>query len=109
MFFVLNSELLCKGMEAEDVSKAEDRAKDPGSKNEGQPDVQSDFPHGGQLQGPSALWEKVEKKFLEYQQLDHRGPAERRRSLLSLLPLFLKVSIRIFEVVSYSALGILLE
>ncbi|KAF6112259.1 WDFY family member 4 [Phyllostomus discolor] len=78
-------------MEGEDVSKAEDRAKDPGSKNEGQPDVvQPDFPHGGQFQGPAALWEKVEKKFLEYQQLGHRSPAEHQRSLLSLLPLFLK-------------------
>lgn len=97
-------------MEAEDVSKAEDRAKDPGSTNEGQPDVvQPDFPHGGQFQGPTGLWEKVEKKFLEYQQLDHRSPAEHQRSLLSLLPLFLKVGILNFEVVSYSALGTLLE
>lgn len=85
-------------MEAEGVSRAEDRAEYPGSKNEGQPDVaQPDFPHGEQSPGPTALWEMLERKFLEYQQLAHGSPAEHQQSLLNLLPLFLKVSILIFE------------
>lgn len=87
-------------MEAEDVSTAEDRAEDPGSNNEGRPDgAQPDYPHGGQPPGPTALWEMLERKFLEYQQLPHRSPGERHKGLLSLLPLFLKVSIFIFETV----------
>nr|XP_014697031.2 LOW QUALITY PROTEIN: WD repeat- and FYVE domain-containing protein 4 [Equus asinus] len=78
-------------MEAEDVSTAEDRAEDPGSNNEGRPDgAQPDYPHGGQPPGPTALWEMLERKFLEYQQLPHRSPGERHKGLLSLLPLFLK-------------------
>ncbi|XP_066098694.1 WD repeat- and FYVE domain-containing protein 4 isoform X2 [Saccopteryx bilineata] len=78
-------------MEAEDVSKAEDRAEKPRIKNEGQPDAaQAELPHGGPSQGPTVLWEMVEQKFLEYQQLANRSPAERQKSLLSLLPLFLK-------------------
>lgn len=87
-------------MEGEDVSKAEDGVEDPASKHEGQPDVaQPDFPHGGQSQGPTALWEMLERKFLEYQTLAHGSAAERQKSLLSLLPLFLKVSILIFGTV----------
>ncbi|XP_057164793.1 WD repeat- and FYVE domain-containing protein 4 isoform X4 [Ursus arctos] len=78
-------------MEAEDVSRAEDRAEYPGSKNEGQPDVaQPDLPRGGQSPGPTALWEMLEKKFLEYQKLAHGSPSEHQQSLLNLLPLFLK-------------------
>ncbi|XP_059025625.1 WD repeat- and FYVE domain-containing protein 4 isoform X3 [Mustela lutreola] len=78
-------------MEAEEVSRAEDRADYPGSKNEGQPDVaQPDFPHGGQSPGPTALWEMLERKFLEYQKLAHGSPVEHQQSLLDLLPLFLK-------------------
>ncbi|XP_044798347.2 WD repeat- and FYVE domain-containing protein 4 isoform X6 [Bubalus bubalis] len=78
-------------MEAKDVSEAEDRAEDPGSKNKSQPDAaQPDFPPGGQTPGPTALWEMLERKFLEYQQLALRSPAEQQKSLLNLLPLFLK-------------------
>ncbi|PNI21917.1 WDFY4 isoform 3 [Pan troglodytes] len=78
-------------MEAEDLSKAEDRNEDPGSKNEGQlAAVQPDVPHGGQSSSPTALWDMLERKFLEYQQLTHKSPIERQKSLLSLLPLFLK-------------------
>lgn len=88
-------------MEAEEVSRAEDRADYPGSKNEGQPDVaQPDFPHGGKSPGPTALWEMLERKFLEYQKLAHGSPVEHQQSLLDLLPLFLKVGILIFETVS---------
>ncbi|XP_006757192.1 PREDICTED: WD repeat- and FYVE domain-containing protein 4 [Myotis davidii] len=77
-------------MEAEGVSKAEDGAEDPGPKAD-QPDgAQSDSPPGVQSPGPTALWETVERKFLEYQQLAHRNPADRQESLLRLLPLFLK-------------------
>uniref|UniRef100_A0A673T1B7 WDFY family member 4 n=1 Tax=Suricata suricatta TaxID=37032 RepID=A0A673T1B7_SURSU len=84
-------DLLCQGMEAEDVSRAEDRAECAGSKNEGQPDVaQPDFPLGSESPGPTALWEMLERKFLEYQQLAHGSPAEHQQSLLNLLPLFLK-------------------
>ncbi|PNJ11646.1 WDFY4 isoform 1 [Pongo abelii] len=78
-------------MEAEDLSKAEDRNEDPGSKNEGQlAVVQPDVPHGGQSPSPTALWDMLERKFLEYQQLTHKSPIEHQKSLLSLLPLFLK-------------------
>ncbi|NIG60832.1 WD repeat- and FYVE domain-containing protein 4-like [Pontoporia blainvillei] len=78
-------------MEAKEVSEAEDRAEDPGSENKGQPDAaQPDFPPGGQTPGPTALWEMLERKFLEYQQLGPRSPAEHQKSLLNLLPLFLK-------------------
>ncbi|XP_025736364.1 WD repeat- and FYVE domain-containing protein 4 isoform X2 [Callorhinus ursinus] len=78
-------------MEVEDVSRAEDRAEYPGSKTEGQPDVaQPDFLHGRQSPGPTALWEMLERKFLEYQKLAHESPAEHQQSLLNLLPLFLK-------------------
>ncbi|KAH0510243.1 WD repeat- and FYVE domain-containing protein 4 [Microtus ochrogaster] len=78
-------------MEAEDLSKAEDRPEDPGFQNEGQsPAMKHDFPLEGQCPGPTALWDTLEKKFLEYQQLTHKNPEERRKNLLSLLPLFLK-------------------
>ncbi|XP_057626452.1 WD repeat- and FYVE domain-containing protein 4 [Chionomys nivalis] len=78
-------------MEAEDLSKAEDRPEDPGFQNEGQsPAMKPDFPLEGQCPGPTALWDTLEKKFLEYQQLTHKNPEERRKNLLSLLPLFLK-------------------
>ena len=88
-------------MEAEEISRTEDGAEYPGSKNEGQPDVaQPDFQHGGQSPGPTALWEMLERKFLEYQKLAHGSPAEHQQSLLDLLPLFLKVGILIFETVS---------
>ncbi|EHB02925.1 Protein WDFY4 [Heterocephalus glaber] len=72
-------------MEAGEFPKAEDRAEDPGSQNEGQ----LDSPPGGQSPSPTALWDMLERKFLEYQQLAHGSPGH-RRSLLSLLPLFLK-------------------
>lgn len=79
-------------MEAEDLSKAEDRPEGPGFQNEGQfPAMKPDFPLEGQCPGPTALWDTLEKKFLEYQQLTHKNPEERRKNLLSLLPLFLKV------------------
>nr|XP_048277556.1 WD repeat- and FYVE domain-containing protein 4 isoform X1 [Myodes glareolus]XP_048277557.1 WD repeat- and FYVE domain-containing protein 4 isoform X1 [Myodes glareolus]XP_048277558.1 WD repeat- and FYVE domain-containing protein 4 isoform X1 [Myodes glareolus]XP_048277559.1 WD repeat- and FYVE domain-containing protein 4 isoform X1 [Myodes glareolus]XP_048277560.1 WD repeat- and FYVE domain-containing protein 4 isoform X1 [Myodes glareolus]XP_048277561.1 WD repeat- and FYVE domain-containi len=78
-------------MEAEDLSKAEDRPEGPGFQNEGQPPaMKPDFPLEGQCPGPTALWDTLEKKFLEYQQLTHKNPEERRKNLLSLLPLFLK-------------------
>uniref|UniRef100_A0A8C9AXW4 Alfy-like armadillo-like repeat domain-containing protein n=1 Tax=Prolemur simus TaxID=1328070 RepID=A0A8C9AXW4_PROSS len=78
-------------MEAEDLSKAEDRTEDPGSKNEDRPAVvQPGVPLGGQSPGPTALWDMLERRFLEYEQLTHRSPDERLKSLLSLLPLFLK-------------------
>lgn len=97
-------------MEADGISKAEDGAEDPGPKA-GQPDVaQSDSPAGMQSPGPTALWEMVERKFLEYEQLAHRSPADCQESLLRFLPLFLKVSVVIFDAASpYSALGILVE
>lgn len=79
-------------MEAEDLSKAEDRPGDSSFQNEGQsPAVQPDFPAEGQHPGPTALWDMLEKKFQEYQQLIHKNLEDRRKSLLSLLPLFLKV------------------
>lgn len=97
-------------MEAEGVPKTEDGAEDSGPKA-GQPDAaQSDSPARVQSPGPMALWETVERKFLEYQQLAQRSPADHQESLLSLLPLFLKVSIVILDAASpYSALGVLVE
>ncbi|XP_072662463.1 WD repeat- and FYVE domain-containing protein 4 isoform X2 [Canis lupus baileyi] len=92
-------------MEAEGVSRAEDRAEYPGSKNEGQPDVaQPDFPHGEQSPGPTALWEMLERKFLEYQQLAHGSPAEHQQSLLNLLPLFLKAWENSVGIISFPSL-----
>lgn len=81
-------------MEAEDCSKAEDRPEDPGFQNEGQSSaVKPTFSLEEQSPGPTVLWDMLEQKFLEYQQLIHKNPEERRRNLLSLLPLFLKVRI----------------
>jgi hypothetical protein len=81
-------------MEAEDLSKTEDRPEDPGFQNEGQsPAVKPSFSLEGQSPGPSVLWDMLEQKFLDYQQLMPRNPEERRKNLLSLLPLFLKVRI----------------
>lgn len=78
-------------MEAEDCSKAEDRPEDPGFQNEGQSSaVKPTFSLEEQSPGPTVLWDMLEQKFLEYQQLIHKNPEERRRNLLSLLPLFLK-------------------
>lgn len=78
-------------MEAEDLSKTEDRPEDPGFQNEGQsPAVKPSFSLEGQSPGPSVLWDMLEQKFLDYQQLMPRNPEERRKNLLSLLPLFLK-------------------
>ncbi|XP_047409355.1 WD repeat- and FYVE domain-containing protein 4 isoform X3 [Sciurus carolinensis] len=78
-------------MEAEDLSKAKDIPEDPGFKHEGQSTaVQPEFPLGGQSPGPTDLWDMLERKFLEYQQMTHESADERRKSLLSLLPLFLK-------------------
>ncbi|KAF6318076.1 WDFY family member 4 [Rhinolophus ferrumequinum] len=97
-------------MEGEDVSKTEDGAEDPASQHEGQPDVaQPDFPHGGQSQGPTALWEMLERKFLEYQTLAHGSPAERQKSLLSLLPLFLKAWEHSVGIISFPSLQRLAE
>ncbi|XP_040854166.1 WD repeat- and FYVE domain-containing protein 4-like isoform X2 [Ochotona curzoniae] len=73
-------------MEGKELLEAEDRADSPSSRNEDQPEAS----RGGQVLGPAALWDLLEKKFLEYQQLTYRSPEERRESLLSLLPLFLK-------------------
>jgi hypothetical protein len=74
--------------------EAEDRPGEPGSKNEDQPTAgQPGIPLGGLSPGPTALWDMLETKFLEYQQLTHQNPDEHRKSLLSLLPLFLKVRI----------------
>ncbi|KAM5235936.1 WD repeat- and FYVE domain-containing protein 4 [Ctenodactylus gundi] len=74
-------------MEAEGFPKAEDL----GSQNEGCSAAgQPGPPPGGQTSGSGELWDTLERKFLEYQQLPHRTPEERRKSLLSLLPLFLK-------------------
>ncbi|XP_073935486.1 WD repeat- and FYVE domain-containing protein 4 isoform X3 [Castor canadensis] len=71
--------------------EAEDRPGEPGSKNEDQPTAgQPGIPLGGLSPGPTALWDMLETKFLEYQQLTHQNPDEHRKSLLSLLPLFLK-------------------
>ncbi|XP_037659974.1 WD repeat- and FYVE domain-containing protein 4 [Choloepus didactylus] len=77
-------------MEVEGISKAEDRAEDLGSTNEDPPAARPDLPQGEPLQGPSALWEVLEQKFLEFEQLVFRSPEERQKSLLGLLPLFLK-------------------
>lgn len=78
-------------MEAEDLSKTEDRPEDPGFQNEGQsPAAKPSFSLEGQSPGPSVLWDMLEQKFLDYQQLMPRNPEERRKNLLSLLPLFLK-------------------
>uniref|UniRef100_A0A8D2AKB2 WDFY family member 4 n=1 Tax=Sciurus vulgaris TaxID=55149 RepID=A0A8D2AKB2_SCIVU len=78
-------------MEAEDLSKAKDIPGDPGFKNEGQSTaVQPEFPLGEQSPCPTDLWDMLERKFLEYQQMTHESADERRKSLLSLLPLFLK-------------------
>ncbi|XP_013004069.1 WD repeat- and FYVE domain-containing protein 4 isoform X3 [Cavia porcellus] len=73
-------------MEAGALPQAEDRAEDPGSRDEGGPDC----PPGGQSPDPTVLWDTLERKFLEHQQVTHRTPEGRQRSLLSLLPLFLK-------------------
>ncbi|XP_075866345.1 WD repeat- and FYVE domain-containing protein 4-like isoform X1 [Microcebus murinus] len=78
-------------MEAEGLSKAEDRTEDPGSRHGDQPAVvQPEVPLGGRPPGPTALWDMLERQFLEYEQLTHGNPDERQKSLLSLLPLFLK-------------------
>ncbi|XP_050997771.1 WD repeat- and FYVE domain-containing protein 4 isoform X1 [Acomys russatus] len=78
-------------MDVEEFSKAEDRPEDPGFQNEGQSLAEKpNFPLEGQITDPTVLWDMLEKKFLEYQQLTHKNLEERRKSLLSLLPLFLK-------------------
>ncbi|XP_036079371.1 WD repeat- and FYVE domain-containing protein 4 isoform X5 [Rousettus aegyptiacus] len=97
-------------MEAEDVSKAEDRAEDPDFKNEGQSDVaQPDFPCGGDCKSPTALWEVLERKFLEYQQLACTSPAEHQKSLLSVLPLFLKAWEHSVGIIHFPSLARLAE
>ncbi|XP_036772494.2 WD repeat- and FYVE domain-containing protein 4 isoform X2 [Manis pentadactyla] len=104
------SDLLCQGMEAEDISQAEDRAEYPGSQNEDQPNIaQPDFPHGGQSPSPTALWERLERKFLEYQQLVHGSQAERQKSLLNLLPLFLKAWEHSMGIICFPSLQTLAE
>lgn len=80
-------------MEAGALPQAEDRAEDPGSRDEGGPDC----PPGGQSPDPTVLWDTLERKFLEHQQVTHRTPEGRQRSLLSLLPLFLKVSVPLMK------------
>lgn len=91
-------------MEAEDLSKAEDRPEDPGFQNEGQsPAEKPNVLPEGQSPNPTVLWDTLEQKFLEYQQLKHENPEERRRSLLSLLPLFLKVRIPHFILFLFGA------
>ncbi|XP_058155114.1 WD repeat- and FYVE domain-containing protein 4 isoform X2 [Dasypus novemcinctus] len=73
-------------MEAGGISEAEDRAEEPGSTHAAQHEAaQPERPCG-----PTALWETLERKFLEFKQLTFRSPEERRKSLLALLPLFLK-------------------
>lgn len=81
-------------MEPVEFSKADDRSEDLDFQNEGQsPAMKHDFPLEGQSPAPTVLWDQLEKKFLEYQQLMYKDPEERRKSLLSLLPLFLKVRV----------------
>lgn len=95
-------------MEADGVPKAEDGAEDPGPQAGRPAAAQSDSLAGVQTPGPTALWETVERKFLEYQQLAHRSSADRQESLLRLLPLFLKVSAVIFDAAPpHGALGYL--
>lgn len=88
-------------MEAEDISKNEDRVEDPHCKNEDQPHVAQpkELSPEGQFPSPMALWEKLEKRFLEYKELTHRNPSESQKNLLSLLPLFLKVGILIIKTI----------
>ncbi|KFO33980.1 WD repeat- and FYVE domain-containing protein 4 [Fukomys damarensis] len=92
-------------MEAGELPKAEDRAEEPGSQDEGQPDS----PPGGQSPGPTALWDMLERKFLEYQQLPQGTPEGHQRSLLSLLPLFLKAWEHSVGIVSFPSLQKLAE
>ncbi|XP_012889189.1 PREDICTED: WD repeat- and FYVE domain-containing protein 4 isoform X4 [Dipodomys ordii] len=71
--------------------EAEARPEDPHSDNEGQATAeQLDCPPGEPSPGPTDLWDTLERKFLEYQQLIPKSPDEHQKSLLNLLPLFLK-------------------
>lgn len=92
-------------MEAEDISKNEDRVEDPHCKNKDQPHVAQpkELSPEGQFPSPMALWEKLEKRFLEYKELTHRNPSESQKNLLSLLPLFLKVGILIIKTIENDA------
>nr|KAF6294195.1 WDFY family member 4 [Pipistrellus kuhlii] len=91
-------------MEADGVPKAEGGAEDPGPQAGRPAASQSDSPAGVQTPGPTALWETVERKFLEYQQLAHRSPADRQESLLRLLPLFLKAWERSAGIICFPSL-----
>ncbi|XP_076980769.1 WD repeat- and FYVE domain-containing protein 4 isoform X3 [Tamandua tetradactyla] len=77
-------------MEVAGISNAEGRAEDPGSTNEDLPTAQPNLSPGRQPHGPTGLWETLEQKYLEFKQLVFRSPEERQKSLLGLLPLFLK-------------------
>ncbi|KAM4852716.1 WD repeat- and FYVE domain-containing protein 4 [Thomomys bottae] len=71
--------------------EAEARPEDPHSDNEAQATAEQLDPSPGvPSPGPTALWDTLERRFLEYQQLTHKSPDEHQKSLLSLLPLFLK-------------------
>ncbi|XP_004607454.2 WD repeat- and FYVE domain-containing protein 4 [Sorex araneus] len=101
-------------MEAEDIPKAEDRVEDKvedsSFKNNGQPDVSlPEFSPGGQSPSPMALWEKLEREFLDYQQLVYRNPTERQKNLLNLLPLFLKAWEHSVGIISFPSLQLLAE
>ncbi|KAM9197870.1 WD repeat- and FYVE domain-containing protein 4 [Dugong dugon] len=89
-------------MEAEDTAEAGDRVRDPGSDNDSRPEsVQSP--------GPDALWELLEGKFLEHKQEAFRTPDERRKSLLSLLPLFLKAWEHSVGIICFPSIPVLAE
>ncbi|KAM7072689.1 WD repeat- and FYVE domain-containing protein 4 isoform 1-T3 [Molossus nigricans] len=89
---------------------AGDGTEEPGPRDEGQPEAaRPDCPPARQSQGPTALWEMVERKFLEYRQLAPGSPAERHKHLLSLLPLFLKAWEHSVGIISFPSLQRLVE
>ncbi|XP_048195177.1 WD repeat- and FYVE domain-containing protein 4 [Perognathus longimembris pacificus] len=71
--------------------EAKARPEDPHSDSEGEATAEEpDCIQGEQSPGPTALWDMLERKFLEHQQLKNKSPDEHQKSLLNLLPLFLK-------------------
>ncbi|XP_049646593.1 WD repeat- and FYVE domain-containing protein 4 [Suncus etruscus] len=98
-------------MEAEDISKNEDRVDDPHCKNKNQPHVAQpkELSPEGQFPSPMALWEKLEERFLEYKELTHRNPSESQKNLLSLLPLFLKAWEHSVGIINFPSLQELAE
>ncbi|XP_006874681.1 PREDICTED: WD repeat- and FYVE domain-containing protein 4 [Chrysochloris asiatica] len=78
-------------MESEDTPLTGDSAPDPSSNSDDWHGIaQPDFSHGEQPPSPNALWLVLEKKFLEHKQVNFRTPDEHKKSLLNLLPVFLK-------------------